>query len=91
MITVITKVLSLALPATTTSYMSNKCVAQDTSRIAKGHRRAAVGHWVPLLRVVGWLILDSVQDGDYLQLIGQYSTVQNHPSKIQIELMSYCN
>jgi hypothetical protein len=47
---------------------------QDTSRSAKRHRRAAVGHWFSLCvkcSVVGWLIV--YQDGDYLQLIGQYS------------------
>ena len=45
---------------------------QDTSRSAKWHRRAAVGHWVSLCvwSVVGWLIV--YQDGDYLYP-GQYS------------------
>ena len=39
---------------------------QDTSRSAKWHRQAAVGHWVSLCvwSVVGWLIV--YQDGNYL-------------------------
>ena len=45
---------------------------QDTSRSAKWHRQAAVGHWVSLCvwSVVGWLIV--YQDGDYLYP-GQHS------------------
>ena len=41
---------------------------QDTSRIAKWHQRAAVGHWVSLCvwSVVEWLIV--YQDGNYLIL-----------------------